>query len=158
MPSFIRVATQLGMLRRWDGTNSTCFPQHATQMHAHRFVHIDNLCTGIDQFCSYIFCVNDNYNIDGIDPAKSSLLRYSNHSSTAPNMEPHIERKKGQREKHVYFHTSRAVSKGDELLWDYGSQYWALEDKPAEPAEYVHHAEQVDQGAKLLSKAAVSAT
>jgi SET domain-containing protein len=36
----------------------------------------------------------------------------------------HVEKVKRQRAKHVKFYTSRRVTKGEELVWNYGEHYW----------------------------------
>jgi hypothetical protein len=44
--------------------------------------------------------------------------------STAVNLHMHVEKVKRQRAKHVKFYTSRRVTKGEELVWNYGEHYW----------------------------------
>jgi SET domain-containing protein len=81
----------------------------------------------------YVLAANTDYNIDAVDPERSSLLRYLNHSSTEPNCYYHVLRVRGQRQKRVSFFTLRAVEAGEELCFDYGQQYWT--DRPDRPLQ-----------------------
>lgn len=72
----------------------------------------------------YVLAANTDYNIDAADPAKSSFLRFANHSSDF-NIFYDVLRVRGKREKHVKFYTARAVAAGEELVFDYGRQYWS---------------------------------
>eukprot|EP00908_Phaeocystis_cordata_P023567 Transcript_6013.p1 GENE.Transcript_6013~~Transcript_6013.p1 ORF type:complete len:236 (-),score=99.50 Transcript_6013:340-1047(-) len=71
----------------------------------------------------YVLAANTDYNIDAADPARSSFLRYANHSSDF-NMIYDVLRVRGRRDKQVKFYTSRRVAPGEELVFDYGEQYW----------------------------------
>lgn len=75
---------------------------------------------------AYVLSANTDYNIDAADPARSSFLRYANHSSDF-NMIYTVLRVRGRREKHVKFYTTRRVLPGEELVFDYGEQYWTKE-------------------------------
>ena len=72
----------------------------------------------------YVLAANTDYNIDAADPAKSSFLRFANHSSDF-NIFYDVLRVRGKREKRVKFYTARTVAAGEELVFDYGSQYWS---------------------------------
>jgi pre-rRNA-processing protein TSR3 len=73
---------------------------------------------------TYVLAANTDYNIDAADPRKSSWLRYMNHSSARANCFYEVVRVRRQREKSVRFYTARPVAAGEELLFDYGTQYW----------------------------------
>ena len=75
---------------------------------------------------AYVLSANTDYNIDAADPARSSFLRYANHSREF-NMIYTVLRVRGRREKHVKFYTTRRVLLGEELVFDYGEQYWTKE-------------------------------
>ena len=75
---------------------------------------------------AYVLSANTDYNIDAADPARSSFLRYANHSREF-NMIYTVLRVRGRREKHVKFYTTRRVLPGEELVFDYGEQYWTKE-------------------------------
>ena len=70
---------------------------------------------------AYVLSANTDYNIDAADPARSSFLRYANHSRDF-NMIYTVLRVRGRRQKHVKFYTSRPVLPGEELVFDYGEQ------------------------------------
>lgn len=72
---------------------------------------------------AYVLSANTDYNIDAADPARSSFLRYANHSRDF-NMIYTVLRVRGRRQKHVKFYTTRRVLPGEELVFDYGEQYW----------------------------------
>ena len=72
---------------------------------------------------AYVLSANTDYNIDAADPARSSFLRYANHSRDF-NMIYTVLRVRGRRQKHVKFYTTRRVLPGEELCFDYGEQYW----------------------------------
>lgn len=63
----------------------------------------------------YLFETSDNRIIDG--SARSNTARYINHSCT-PNCEVDIRRG------HVLIFTTRAIKEGEELLYDYGEEYF----------------------------------
>ena len=83
-----------------------------------------------DEDAQYVLSANTDYNIDAADPARSSFLRYANHSSDF-NMIYSVLRVRGRREKHVKFYTTRRVLPDEELVFDYGEQYWT--DKSLRP-------------------------
>ena len=72
----------------------------------------------------YVLGANEDYNIDASDPAKSSFLRYLNHSSNAANLFFDVCKVRRQRAKEVKFFTARRIAAGEELLFDYGKTYW----------------------------------
>ena len=75
---------------------------------------------------SYVLGCNEDYNIDAVNPAKSSFLRFLNHAPTPiANTFYEIIRKRKQRHKIVKFYTGRDVQEGEELTFDYGVRYWA---------------------------------
>ena len=47
-----------------------------------------------------------------------------NHSAARANCFYDVVKVRRQREKSVRFYTSRRVAAGEELLFDYGTQYW----------------------------------
>mmetsp|Transcript_27510 Transcript_27510/g.74060 ORF Transcript_27510/g.74060 Transcript_27510/m.74060 type:complete len:184 (+) Transcript_27510:53-604(+) len=74
----------------------------------------------------YVLGVNDNYNIDAVDPARSSFCRFINHAlwgTPGCNVYIDVVKRKRQRTKDVHLYTSRAVQPGEELCFDYGPQY-----------------------------------
>ena len=77
----------------------------------------------------YVLGANEDYNIDAIDPQRSSFVRYLNHSAAEPaghaNVFFEVAKVRRQREKQVKFFTARRLEAGEELLFDYGAQYWA---------------------------------
>lgn len=79
----------------------------------------------------YIAGLTDDLYIDGIDPAKSNVARWMNHAgpSAAPNV---VWRKQrlGPRPA-MHFYACAPIAPGDELLFDYGDEYWtALGETP----------------------------
>ena len=44
--------------------------------------------------------------------------------STAENIGSHVVKVKKQRLKRVRFHALRSIKAGEELVWNYGEQYW----------------------------------
>jgi hypothetical protein len=62
--------------------------------------------------------------IDGADPDRSSLARWMN---SKPMDEGNVEWRKqsfGPEAGSMYFYTRRDITKGEELTFDYGSNYW----------------------------------
>lgn len=73
----------------------------------------------------YVLGCNEDYNIDAADPAKSTFTRFLNHATgAAANCVFDIAKVRRQRAKAVKFYTSRDVSVGEELCFDYGPSYW----------------------------------
>ena len=73
----------------------------------------------------YVLSANENYNVDARDPAKSTFLRYANHTdSAAANMFYHVVKVRRQRKKDIKFFTARRVLPGEELCFDYGELFW----------------------------------
>ncbi|MBI5345857.1 MAG: SET domain-containing protein-lysine N-methyltransferase [Chlamydiae bacterium] len=58
---------------------------------------------------------------------KGSLIRFVNHSST-PNLSPIAVY--SQEIVHIIFRTNKNVTKGEELTYDYGPNYWARRETP----------------------------
>ena len=74
---------------------------------------------GISDYCCVI---TNDYIIDGQDPGKSGRARYMNHSSKRPNVYRVMQRLGPNKAVHLY--TAKDVEVGQELMWDYGSDYW----------------------------------
>lgn len=64
---------------------------------------------------SYVLGCNEDYNIDAVDPARSSFLRYLNHASPGANVFFEVVKRRRQRHKDVKFYTARAIAAGEEL-------------------------------------------
>lgn len=69
----------------------------------------------------YLFAVNDKKTIDG--SARGNLARYINHSCK-PNCEPVIKRGR------VFIMSKRAIRPGEELVYNYGKEYFETLIKP----------------------------
>lgn len=84
------------------------------------------------QDADYVLTANLNYHIDARDPVSSGHMRFANHSSVEPaeNTIFTVVRKRKQRHKDIKFFTTRAVAIGEELLYDYGDDYWDGRTKP----------------------------
>jgi len=78
----------------------------------------------------YIACITDEMYIDGAFPELSNVARWMNH---APAAQANVEWRKqrlGPR-KAMHFYACRPIERGDELCFDYGSEYWeALGEQP----------------------------
>ncbi len=75
-----------------------------------------------DDFANkYIFNVNSKIDIDG--SPRYNIARYINHSC-APNAESSI--KKG----HIWICSTKDISPGEEITYDYGSEYFDIIIKP----------------------------
>ena len=61
--------------------------------------------------------------IDGIDESKSNLARFMNSNSIDPNIR-WIKQRFGKQAGTMHFYTIDKVEVGDELNFDYGSNYW----------------------------------
>lgn len=70
----------------------------------------------------YLFAINRNWTIDG--SARANRARYINHSCS-PNCEP------GGCGKQVKIYALRNIKPGEELTYDYGTEYWEDRIKPA---------------------------
>lgn len=64
----------------------------------------------------YLFEIDKNWTIDGA--TKANLARYINHSCD-PNCEAEIDAKD-----RIMLHATRDIEKGEELAFDYGSEYF----------------------------------
>ena len=71
---------------------------------------------------SYIMALNDHVFLDAEDPERSNWTRYCNHSSKRANLE--IARGGADSAERVDFVALRDIRSGEELLFDYGPQYW----------------------------------
>jgi SET domain-containing protein len=69
----------------------------------------------------YLFEINSKTTIDGA--ARTNLARYINHSCR-PNAEPEI--RKGR----IYIMSRRSIKPGEEIVYDYGKEYWGHHIKP----------------------------
>lgn len=69
----------------------------------------------------YLFEVNSRMTIDG--KPKWNKAGYINHSCK-PNAEPEI------RERRIYIMAKRAIAEGEEIVYDYGKEYWDDHIKP----------------------------
>lgn len=63
----------------------------------------------------YVFSVEKNFNIDG--SSKKNIARYANHSCD-PNAESEIKNKR------VFLRAIKNISKGEEITFDYGEEYF----------------------------------
>ena len=61
--------------------------------------------------------------VDGIDESKSNLARFMNSNSIEPNI-CWTKQRFGKQAGTMHFYTIDKVEVGDELLFDYGSNYW----------------------------------
>ena len=78
----------------------------------------------------YIACLTDDLYIDGVDPELSNVARWMNHASPERANVMWRKQRLGPR-KAMRFYTLRDVAAGDELCFDYGSEYWdALGETP----------------------------
>ena len=65
----------------------------------------------------YIFLLNDRHSIDG--SPRSNLARYINHSCN-----PNAEAVLSHDEKRIFIEAIKPIKEGDEITYDYGSQYF----------------------------------
>jgi SET domain-containing protein len=72
----------------------------------------------------YLFELNDNWTIDG--KGRQNIARYINHSCK-PNCEPQLS----DDEKQVFIYTKRKISPGEELTYNYGTDYFKRVIKPS---------------------------
>ncbi len=71
----------------------------------------------------YLFEINDNYTIDGRD--RKNLARYINHSCK-PSCYPKID----DAEEHIIIYAKRNIRAGEELCYNYGTEFWNVHIKP----------------------------
>lgn len=71
----------------------------------------------------YLFEINGRWTIDG--SRRSNLARYANHSCR-PNSESDVHPKKRQ----VFIQSIKKIQPGEEINYDYGSDYWKSYIKP----------------------------
>lgn len=71
----------------------------------------------------YLFEINNRWTIDG--SRRSNIARYANHSCR-PNCESDVHPKKRQ----VFIQAIKNIQPGEELNYDYGSDYWKSYIKP----------------------------
>lgn len=86
----------------------------------------------------YAISLDGAWTIDAEDPATSSWLRYINHSSRRTNAASYSAQLRGERggggRGATFFETKKVVRAGEELLVDYGEDYW-LYRYPAGPLD-----------------------
>lgn len=71
----------------------------------------------------YLFVVSDEKTIDG--KGRNNIARYVNHSCT-PNAEAELD----EEELRVRIYAKRKILPGEEILYDYGKEYWDEHIKP----------------------------
>ncbi|CAM9563229.1 unnamed protein product, partial [Chrysoparadoxa australica] len=69
----------------------------------------------------YLFHLGDDDYLDAADPEEGNFTRYINHSSENANLDFEVD----QANRLVTFETIRRVKKGEELVFDYGEDYWS---------------------------------
>lgn len=82
---------------------------------------------GVGTSGNYILGVGSDIFVDAEDPMYSNWCRYLNHGSNPNVALKTLPRGLGGRPR-AWFVTVRAVSKGEELLFDYGEDYWNQPD------------------------------
>jgi SET domain-containing protein len=65
----------------------------------------------------YLFVVSDSQTIDG--KGRANIARYINHSCT-----PNAEAELNEDELRVRIYAKKKILPGEEILYDYGSEYW----------------------------------
>ena len=98
---------------------SLTVPQGASQV----LTQEEYLARYPDEDARYVLAASTDWNIDAAEAGSSSLLRYVNHSSS-PNCYYHVERVRRSPARRVSFYTLRPVRPGEELLFDYGKEFW----------------------------------
>ncbi len=93
--------------------------------------HAEYLQRYPNEDAEYVLSASADHNIDAASAAKSSFLRFLNHSSS-PNCTYEVQRPRGRPEREVRFFTCRAISAGEELAFDYGASYWEGRAPPLE--------------------------
>jgi uncharacterized protein len=71
----------------------------------------------------YLFVVSDTKTIDGKE--RDNIARYINHSCT-PNAEAELD----EDELRVRIYAKKKILPGEEIFYDYGSEYWDEHIKP----------------------------
>jgi SET domain-containing protein len=71
----------------------------------------------------YLFTVSDTQTIDG--KGRDNIARYLNHSC-APNAEAELD----EDELRVRIYAKKKILKGEEILYNYGKEYWDEHIKP----------------------------
>ncbi len=71
----------------------------------------------------YLFVVSDTKTIDG--KSRENIARYINHSC-APNAEAELD----EEELRVRIYAKKKILPGEEILYDYGKEYWDEHIKP----------------------------
>jgi SET domain-containing protein len=71
----------------------------------------------------YLFVVSDSKTIDG--KGRENIARYVNHSC-APNAEAELD----EDELRVRIYARKKILPGEEILYDYGKEYWEEHIKP----------------------------
>lgn len=71
----------------------------------------------------YLFELNDKWTIDG--KGRGNIARYINHSCK-PNCEPELT----EDEKQVFIYAKRKIAPGEELTYNYGTDYFKRVIKP----------------------------
>ncbi len=71
----------------------------------------------------YLFVVSDEKTIDG--KGRANVARYINHSC-APNAEAELD----EEELRVRIYARKKILPGEEILYDYGKEYWDEHIKP----------------------------
>ena len=86
--------------------------------------YIGRTLTNAEEYSSrskYLFEVNSRKTIDGA--VRTNIARYINHSCK-PNCEPEIERG------HIYIDAIKNIKAGEELVYDYGEEYFNEHIRP----------------------------
>ncbi len=102
-----RSKTGLGLFADQDIAKGVCIIEY-----------IGRQIKGEEEYTStskYLFEVNSRLTIDGRD--RKNTARYINHSCK-PNCEPIIYKSR------VYIFSIKKIKKGEELVYDYGKEYW----------------------------------
>eukprot|EP00967_Tisochrysis_lutea_P140391 scaffold256444_cov32-Tisochrysis_lutea.AAC.2 len=73
-----------------------------------------------------LFKLSGNCFIDSEDPAVATWTRYLNHGT--PNLRVKSLERGYDGSPRVWFVATRDIDPGDELLWDYGEDYWFEDD------------------------------
>uniref|UniRef100_A0A7S4HCS0 SET domain-containing protein n=1 Tax=Prymnesium polylepis TaxID=72548 RepID=A0A7S4HCS0_9EUKA len=72
----------------------------------------------------YGFALGNGFVVDAEDPTTSGPLRFCNHSGRRPNCEMGACKLFGKTYG-VFLETSKDINAGDELLFDYGGDFWS---------------------------------
>lgn len=75
---------------------------------------------------AYVMTLGDTWVLDGDDEARSAWTRYVNHSRRKANCESYMLTFTAlePRLNSVYFEAIRDINSGEEILVDYGEEYW----------------------------------